>query len=164
MTYEYGTLRPPTPVEMEARYIPLETIKVKWLDAENWQVRNAYEGAYEGMGEASDDVWEGAVAELAEFMKEHCIPVDAKLVYHECGRHQMALDWTQLELCEVCNQWREPHSADDEFHVLMQRASDAWKSRSGFCELCKLTVVNMESHEEQPFHKGREKRRAETAS
>lgn len=147
MTYEFGTLRPPTPIEMERRRVPLETLRVWWVGDKT--------------GAATEDDAEPTVAELAEFMKAHTIPYGAQL---RTGVFGIRLDWTHLELCEVCNMWTEPHGADDEFHVLMQRASDAWKSRSGFCELCKLTVVNMESHEEQPFHKGREKRRAETAS
>jgi len=118
--YEYGTLRPPTQAEMEARYLPLETIKVSWLEKGNYKIGHiAYPEAYVGAGDARDAVWEGAIAELAHFMAHHVIPMGARLVYHECGTHQMALDWTHLELCKVCKCWREPHEPEDFLHQLM---------------------------------------------
>lgn len=140
MSYEFGKMRPPTPVEMAARRVPLEITVVEWTTADDVADQDKYltwldeqgllteydkrrNTAYVGSGTARDCPAEPSIPELLAYIRSSNIPYDAKIVYHECGSHQLALDWTHLELCAVCLAWREPHGEDDKLHFAMAEAA-----------------------------------------
>lgn len=142
--YEHGTLRPPTPLEMKRRRVPLETLRVWWTHRFD-QKRDEVPAS--GCVEECDA--EPTVAQLAEFMKDYSIPMGAEL---RTGVFGIVLHWTHLELCEVCKCWREEHDEDDMLHKLMLRSADSWRKRSGRCELCERDVIDLERRVQMPWH------------
>ena len=109
--YEFGALLPPTPLQMERRRVPLETLRVWWVHSYG-QIMEDTPSA--GCVEECDA--EPTVRQLAVFIADHAIPHDAVIRHHLFG---IELVWTHLELCEVCNMWAEPHDETDKFHALM---------------------------------------------
>lgn len=91
--YTEGTLRPPSPKEMRERYLPLETLDLSWYDEDDYRVRQGRRKA--GEIQANLDNAEPPLNELSIFMVNNDIPLSARIVYHECGSHQLALDWTE---------------------------------------------------------------------
>lgn len=147
MTYEFGTLRPPTPVEMQRRRVPLEILRVWWVHSYGQSMSDT---PYTGCVEECDA--QPFIAELAEFVKEHAIPAGAQIRHHLFG---IELDWSHLTLCEVCKCWREPHGEYDELHKIMQRQADSQAARVAAverCALCERDVVDMKAHVQRPWH------------
>jgi hypothetical protein len=99
--YEEGTLRPPTPKEMAARYVPLEQIHLDWMPA-CWEETFCPHETHDGLPLVVGMVrtWhtlDFSTLELIEFHKQHVIPYEARLVgYGYDG--ELALDWTHVEL------------------------------------------------------------------
>lgn len=93
--YEEGKLRPPSPAEQEAMYVTLEVIVLSWWEEDSYPVRAGNRRA--GEGNALDRAEEPTFAQLREYMTEHGIPEQAKLVYHDCGSHTLALDWSHTD-------------------------------------------------------------------
>ena len=99
--YEEGTLRPPSPHEMEAMYVPLEMIHLEWYPScwlnEAPCEHTVHDGLPMVVGYAN--VWSNvsfSTLELIEYHKQHVIPYEAVLVADGYDG-ELALDWTHLK-------------------------------------------------------------------
>lgn len=91
--YTEGDIRPPSPKEMQEKYLPLEILEFMWYDDEHFAVVHGYRKV--GEMNVITDPAEPTMAELVDFVIQNDIPLSAKLVYDECGSHRMALDWKE---------------------------------------------------------------------
>lgn len=99
--YEEGTLRPPSPREMEAMYVPLEMIHLEWMPS-CWEdgaicVHTIHDGLPLVVGWAR--TWgtpSFSTLDLIEYHKQHVIPYEAVIVA-DGYEGELALDWTHLK-------------------------------------------------------------------
>jgi hypothetical protein len=135
MIIEENQLRPPSPKEMQARYVPLERIRIEWQpQCWDWDwftmtvsVDDHYRGGTCDCPETcgtTDTLDTGfTTLELIEFHKDWAIPYEAYLV-NDGYEGEKALDWTHLRKCETCNQWFLPdtdHTTTDALHLAKVR-------------------------------------------
>lgn len=69
-----GKLNKPTSEQLASKYVVLEQ-------------------QYESNGNWRDTPHEPTVSDLLSFMTKNEIPLTAKIVYHHCGSHAIALEW-----------------------------------------------------------------------
>lgn len=133
MIIEENQLRPPSPKEMAARYVPLERIKISWT-YDCWDDTHC---RHNGMHDENTPLTTGLVdsdaagfttLELIEFHKDNAIPYEA-FVVADGYDGEIALDWTHIVKCEGCGQWydaNEPHeTTDTSLHGYLVRAREA---------------------------------------
>lgn len=112
MIIEENMLRPPSPKEMEARYVPLERLRFVyesacWTDpkdlVDHYDVRGSCSCA-ETVGHADTLSNDFTTLELIEFHKTYGIPYEAFLV-NNGYEGEKALAWTHLKFCEECKRY-----------------------------------------------------------
>ena len=129
--YEEGTLRPATQAELDAKFVPLERIRLEWV-YECWDDTHCRHGGMHGdhiprtIGLASS--WSSTVSmsELIEYCKAYAIPYEAQLVLDGYDG-ELALSWTHLEQCGRCSGWyergqEEEAHAQEGLHVALVKA------------------------------------------
>lgn len=126
MIIEENQLRPPSPKEMEARYVPLERVRLDWL-YDCWDDMHCrHNGVHDENTPktilyATTNSAEFSTLELIEFHKQWAIPYEAFLV-NDGYEGEKALDWTHLVHCPVCQQWYEKDTdhANDTLHTAVE--------------------------------------------
>lgn len=128
MIIQENQLRPPSPKEMAARYVPLERLRVSWT-YDCWDDTHC---RHDGNHNETTPLTTGLVdsmdagfttLELIEFHKDYAIPYEA-FVVNDGYDGDRALDWKHLRMCEGCNQWFLPdtdHTTTDPIHLAKMR-------------------------------------------
>lgn len=144
MIIEENQLRPPSPREMQARYVSLERIRIEW-QPKCWEDLRLPTPACEtgdclcpqthGTADLNDAGF--STLELIEYHKEHAIPYEAYLV-NDGYEGEKALDWTHLSFCETCKQWflegtAEAHVTTDTLHLAKVREITKLFMDEGIC-------------------------------
>jgi hypothetical protein len=133
MIIQENQLRPPSPKEMAARHVPLESIRLDWY-YDCWDDTHC---RHNGMHDEKTPVTVGYVyttsagfttLELIEFHKDHAIPYEA-FVVGDGYDGELALSWTHVLKCEGCGQWydstTEHETTDTSLHGYIVRAREA---------------------------------------
>lgn len=128
--YQEGSLRPPTPKEMEDRFVPLEEIHVEW-EYDCWDDTHCrYVGVHTDdtprtFGTVHLERVEPTVGALIEFCKDNGIPYGA-VVVPDGYDGELALTWRHMTECPACKGWYAGSAAEhdgDELHRLITRRS-----------------------------------------